>query len=78
MTASVEKSGTGVVGVVGVDWRSIQRRVASGTATASDAEPVRSIGLLPQALRIESGLANYHDALLIALQVELRHGEAPA
>lgn len=67
----IEKNGTGV------DWRELYRRVSTGQATVADARPVEQIGLLPQAIRIRSGLADHHDALLIALQVELT-GEVAA
>lgn len=61
----IEKNGTGI------DWRELYSRVSIGTATATDAERVERIGLLPQAARIRTGMANHQDALLIALQVEL-------
>jgi hypothetical protein len=65
MNRAVKENGTGV------DWTALQRRVAQGLATADDAQPVRAIGLLPQAIRIEQGLATVDDALLIALQVQV-------
>lgn len=69
MSGAIEKNGTGQRAEV--NWRELYRRVSRGQATATDAEPVEKIGLLPQAIRIRNGLANHNDALLIALQVEL-------
>ena len=65
MTTPIERNGTGI------NWPALQRRVAQGCATVTDAEPVQAIGLLPQALRIQSGLATADDALIIALKVNL-------
>lgn len=72
MKAAIERNGTGI------DWSALERRVARGLATAADAEPVRRIGLLPQAIRIEQGQATVDDALLIALQVQMTGGEVVA
>lgn len=61
-----------LAGLTEEQWIDLAKRIDNGLATATDADKVEQIGLLPNAMRIRQGLATFTDARLVHLQAQMR------